>query len=86
MKPLTPEEMEILRLVCLGDTNKEIAYKLNYTSFLINKRLTSIYKKLGVSSRHGAIIEAAKHGLVDVLDETAFDRLYKRRGRPLQKT
>lgn len=73
-------EMEILRLLCQGMTNKEIGQYVFLSKSRIDAYVTSIYRKIGVDSRHAAIIRANNIGLISSIDETAFDRLYKKHG------
>jgi RNA polymerase sigma factor (sigma-70 family) len=56
MNDLTTREREVLNLVTEGRTNKEIASMLNVTERTVEQHLTHIYRKLGVSSRSGALI------------------------------
>lgn len=52
---LTAREIQVLRLVAQGLTNAEIARQLVLTCRTVNWYLTSIYSKLGVSSRTAAM-------------------------------
>jgi DNA-binding CsgD family transcriptional regulator len=58
---LTPREREVLALVADGLTNAQIAERLVVTPRTINAHLTSVYSKLGVTSRAGAIRYALEH-------------------------
>jgi LuxR family maltose regulon positive regulatory protein len=58
LDPLTPRELEILRLICQGYSNPEIASELVVTLNTIKKHTSNIYSKLGVSSRTQAIARA----------------------------
>jgi DNA-binding CsgD family transcriptional regulator len=60
---LTKRELEVLRLVCAGGTNKEIAAALVVSVRTIDRHLSNIYAKLGVSSRAAATSYAHEHGL-----------------------
>jgi non-specific serine/threonine protein kinase len=60
---LTPREAEVLRLVADGLTNRQAAERLVVTPRTINAHLTSIYSKIGVSSRAAAVRFAMEHGL-----------------------
>ena len=51
---LTTREMEVLHLVAQGLSNAQVAEQLNISSRTVNSHLTSIFNKLGVSSRHAA--------------------------------
>jgi LuxR family maltose regulon positive regulatory protein len=56
--PLTPRELEIMRLICKGYSNPEIASELVVTINTIKKHTSNIYGKLGVRSRTQAIARA----------------------------
>jgi ATP/maltotriose-dependent transcriptional regulator MalT len=61
---LTAREMEVLRLVAQGLTDAQVAEQLVITRRTVNFHLTSIYSKLGVSSRTAATRYAMEQGLV----------------------
>jgi LuxR family maltose regulon positive regulatory protein len=61
LDPLTPRELEILRLICKGYSNPEIASELVVTLNTIKKHTSNLYSKLGVNSRTQAI--ARSHDL-----------------------
>ena len=61
---LTDRELEILHAVAEGNRNKEIAFQLGITERTVKAHLASIYNKLGVDSRAGAIAVASKQGLI----------------------
>jgi predicted ATPase/DNA-binding CsgD family transcriptional regulator len=52
---LTAREMDVLRLLSSGLSNKEIAEQLHLSTVTVNSYLRTIYSKLGVSSRTQAI-------------------------------
>jgi LuxR family maltose regulon positive regulatory protein len=58
LDPLTPRELEIMRLICRGYSNPEIASELVVTINTIKKHTSNIYGKLGVRSRTQAIARA----------------------------
>jgi predicted ATPase/DNA-binding CsgD family transcriptional regulator len=60
---LSAREVEVLRLVATGLTNSQTAHQLSVTPRTVNAHLTAIYRKLGVSSRSGAIRYALEHQL-----------------------
>lgn len=60
---LTPREAEVLRLLATGLTNAEIAAELFVSPRTIDTHLTSIYDKLGVTTRGAAIRFALEHEL-----------------------
>ena len=61
---LTGREIEILRLVEKGLTNKEISRVLSLSRFTVDCHIKNIYKKLAVGSRTEAVFEARAHGLL----------------------
>lgn len=60
---LTPREKEILQLVIEGSTNREIADRLFIAQVTVKKSVTSIYRKLEVNGRAGAVRKALELGL-----------------------
>ena len=60
---LSAREAEVLRLIATGLTNAQIAHQLSVTPRTVNAHLTAIYRKLGVTSRSGAIRYAFEHKL-----------------------
>jgi predicted ATPase/DNA-binding NarL/FixJ family response regulator len=60
---LTKREFEVLHLLAQGLTNAQIAEKLVISTTTVNSYLSSIYSKLGVSSRLGAMRYAIDHHL-----------------------
>ncbi len=68
---LSERELEILRLVATGATNKEVAQRLHISTNTVKVHLRNIYAKLGVSSRTEATMTAVREGLVAVPDSGA---------------
>jgi LuxR family maltose regulon positive regulatory protein len=64
LDPLTPRELEIMRLICKGYSNPEIAAELVVTVNTIKKHTSNIYGKLGVRSRTQAIARAQQLNLL----------------------
>jgi DNA-binding NarL/FixJ family response regulator len=62
---LSDREIEVLRLARHGMTNKQIADELELGSGTICNYLSSVYAKLRVSNRTGAIAKAIEHGLLE---------------------
>jgi len=60
---LTRREVEILRLVAEGRTNREVARLAWVTEQTVKFHLASIYRKLGIHSREEAMIWAAANGM-----------------------
>ncbi len=63
-EPLSTREMDVLRLMCAGVTNHEIAIKLFLAEGTVKNHVTSIFSKLGVSDRTKAVVRARELGLV----------------------
>ncbi len=61
---LTDREVEILQLLALEKTNEEIAQSLNIAERTVRSHLESIYSKLGVKSRVGAVAQAIRLNLI----------------------
>jgi predicted ATPase/class 3 adenylate cyclase/DNA-binding CsgD family transcriptional regulator len=61
---LSARELEVLRLVAQGMTNEQVAEQLVISARTVNTHLTSIYSKIGVSSRSAATRYAMEHHLV----------------------
>jgi len=66
--PLSPREMEILKLVTKGLSNKEIAYQLGISHQTVKNHMTSILRKLDVSDRTQAAVYALGRGWVRLQD------------------
>lgn len=62
---LTDRELEVLQLLARGLSNKEIAERLNRTEQTVKFHLTSIYRKLEVKNRTGAVTAAFDAGIVN---------------------
>jgi DNA-binding NarL/FixJ family response regulator len=63
---LTRREVEILRLVSEGRSNREAGQVLWVTDQTVKFHLANIYRKLGVRNRHEAAQWARAHGLLDL--------------------
>ena len=59
---LTEREQQVLKAVALGERSKEVAFKLGISERTVKAHLASIYNKLSVDSRAGAIAIAAQRG------------------------
>ena len=63
-EPLSKRELEVLRLIVEGDSNKDIAQKLYISVRTVKYYATSIFTKMGVDRRAQAAIKARQLGLV----------------------
>jgi HD-GYP domain-containing protein (c-di-GMP phosphodiesterase class II) len=61
---LTSRELEVLRLLSRGLTNKEIAQALDISARTVQHHTIHVYEKLGVDTRAGATLKAAEAGLL----------------------
>jgi ATP/maltotriose-dependent transcriptional regulator MalT len=64
MHGLTRRELQVLRLVAAGETNKAIAAELVLSERTVDRHVSNIFAKLGVSSRAAATARAYDHQLV----------------------
>jgi DNA-binding NarL/FixJ family response regulator len=62
---MTRREVEILRLLGQGLTNKLIAYRLKISEKTVRNHISNFYAKLGVGDRSQALLYAVRKGLVD---------------------
>ena len=62
--PVTPRELEVLRLVAAGKTNREIASELAISERTVERHLGNIFTKLDVPNRAAATAHAYDRGLV----------------------
>jgi two-component system NarL family response regulator len=63
-KDLSQRELDVLRLLVDGYTNKEIAHKLELGEETVKAHLKGVFIKLGVADRTQAAIAAVRHGIV----------------------
>jgi DNA-binding NarL/FixJ family response regulator len=61
---LTPRELEILRLVANGLTDREIAEALYLSRRTVNAHVASILRRLEVATRHDAVQRGTALGVV----------------------
>jgi len=64
VEPLTEREVDILRLVAAGRTNRQIAQRLSLAEGTVKNYVTNILGKLGARDRTQAAIRARELGLV----------------------
>jgi HD-GYP domain-containing protein (c-di-GMP phosphodiesterase class II) len=61
---LTEREVDVLRLIVRGRTNKQVAGQLGISAKTVGTHVEHIYTKTGVTTRAGATLFAMEHGLV----------------------
>lgn len=61
---LTRREIEVLRVIAGGATNRQVAQQLHLSDKTVGRHLANIYAKLGVSSRTAAANWAYQHGVL----------------------
>jgi DNA-binding NarL/FixJ family response regulator len=64
IEPLTTREIEILQLLAIGLTNKQIALRLKISAHTIKFHVSAIFGKLGTNNRVEAVNLGLKNGLV----------------------
>jgi LuxR family maltose regulon positive regulatory protein len=66
IEPLTNRELEVLRLLADGASNRTIAENLVITVSAVKKHTGNIYGKLNVNSRTQAVARSRQLGLITV--------------------
>ena len=61
---LTPRELQVLRLIASGKTNRAIAEDLNLSEKTVDRHASNIFNKIDVPSRAAATAFAFKHSLI----------------------
>ena len=61
---LTPRELQVLRLIAVGKSNRELAEELFISLSTVAHHVTNILNKTGAANRTEAAAYAAHHGLV----------------------
>ncbi|NBR29249.1 MAG: DNA-binding response regulator [Betaproteobacteria bacterium] len=65
---LTPRQLDVLRLLCQGMTNKDIGRTLDIGNATVKIHVSSILRSLNVTSRLQAAIVARRLGLIEEQD------------------
>jgi DNA-binding NarL/FixJ family response regulator len=66
LSQLSPRELDVLKLVAKGLSNKEVGSELHVVEGTVKVHLTNILAKLGVSDRTQAILTAVKRGIIQL--------------------
>jgi len=64
--PLSPREIEVLKLVASGNSNKRIANLFKISEHTVKNHLTSIMQKLNANDRTHAVIIALRQGWLSI--------------------
>jgi two-component system nitrate/nitrite response regulator NarL len=64
VEPLTPRELEVLRGLADGLSNKQIAHQLAISEHTVKFHVNAIMGKLGAQSRTEAVVRATRSGLI----------------------
>lgn len=65
-RPLTGRELEVLKMVAKGMSNKEIAAALNITEVTVKLHVSHVLEKLNVKDRTEAATAALKKGIISL--------------------
>jgi DNA-binding NarL/FixJ family response regulator len=63
---LTDREIDVLRLIAAGNSNKQIADRLSIGEATVKSHITNILSKLGANDRTHAVTIALKRGIIDL--------------------
>jgi DNA-binding NarL/FixJ family response regulator len=66
VEPLTARELEVIQLMAQGLANKQIALSLGISEHTVKFHLSSLYAKLGISSRTEAVKRGIELGLISL--------------------
>jgi DNA-binding NarL/FixJ family response regulator len=75
---LTPQQVRVLQMLRQGLLNKQIAYDLGVGETTVKAHVSEILRKLKVSSRTQAVIEAAKIDFDAILSQSPNDEQERR--------
>lgn len=60
--PLTARQLDIVKLIALGNSNEKVAEVLGISEQTVKNHLSAVFRKLGVHDRTQAVIYALRHG------------------------
>ena len=64
--PLTERELEVIRALAQGKSDRQIAHALGISEKTVNNHTSNIYRKLHLFDRTQAVIYAVREGIIDV--------------------
>ncbi|HEY2597681.1 MAG TPA: HD domain-containing phosphohydrolase [Candidatus Dormibacteraeota bacterium] len=70
---LTDREVDVLRLLARGETNKQIARRLYIAEATVHTHVINLYGKMAVTTRSGATLFALEHDLIQVSPGAKID-------------
>lgn len=62
---VSPRELEVLRLLARGKATKQIAFELRINEKTVRRRVSHLYKMLGIGDRSQALLYAIRKGLIE---------------------
>ncbi|WP_425101099.1 LuxR C-terminal-related transcriptional regulator [Tropicibacter sp. S64] len=69
---LTPQQKKVMKLICAGKPNKQIAYELDLAEATVKAHITALLRRLGVKNRtqaavlvEAAMLNAPDHGIAE---------------------
>ena len=67
---MTEREVEVLRLVAQGESNKQIARELGISEATVRKHVSNILSKLHLASRTQAALFAVREGIAPPIEDS----------------
>ena len=67
---LPPRQSDVLKLICLGLSNKEIAKVMDLSVSTVRAHVSALFQNLGVSNRTAAATFGINHGALESAHET----------------
>lgn len=71
---LTPQQMKVLKMICDGLLNKQIAFELSVGETTVKAHVSEILRKLNVFSRTQAVIEISKLEAIGAIEPVLTER------------
>ncbi|MCR9147847.1 MAG: response regulator transcription factor [Rhodobacteraceae bacterium] len=65
---LTPQQRKIMKLICAGKANKQIAYELSLAEATVKAHITALLRRLGVRNRTQAAVLVESEGPAQLAD------------------